>query len=111
MTDLWTTLYDYLYVVFVDHFDAWAYFGILAQVVFGLRFITQWIASERQGRSVIPMSFWMLSIVGSLMLLVYALIRRDPVYILGQGPNVLIYVRNVMLVRRERAQQAAKPSP
>jgi len=111
MADLWTTLSGYLYEVFVVRLDWWAAFGFMAQVVFGLRFITQWIASEREGRSIIPMSFWILSIIGSLMLLLYALVRRDPVYILGQGPNVLIYVRNVILVRRERAKAAAKPSP
>ncbi len=62
----------------------------------------QWIASERAGRSVVPLAFWLFSISGGILLLVYALYRRDPVFILGQGLGVFIYLRNLQFVLRER---------
>jgi lipid-A-disaccharide synthase-like uncharacterized protein len=68
------------------------------------RFVIQWLASERQGRSVIPVSFWYLSILGALVLLAYALHRRDPVFVAGQGLGVAIYLRNLYLIRTEQAQ-------
>ena len=67
-----------------------------------MRFAVQWIVSERAGRSVVPMAFWWFSIGGGLLLLVYALYRRDPVFIAGQALGVFIYIRNVHLVLRER---------
>ncbi len=88
--------------VFVNQFDWWIVLGFVAQLMFTGRFLVQWIASERAGRSVIPFSFWTLSIAGGLMLLVYALYRRDPVFILGQAFGCLIYFRNVSFVLRER---------
>ena len=92
----------YVYDVFVTRFDLWLVFGLAAQLVFGSRFVLQWIASERAGRSVMPMSFWFLSIAGGLMTLVYGFVRREPVIIFGQGLSTLIYLRNVMLILRER---------
>lgn len=77
--------------------------GFVAQVLFFGRFMVQWIASERSGRSVVPVSFWYLSIVGSLGLLFYAIMRADPVFILGQSLGMVIYVRNLMLIYRERS--------
>jgi lipid-A-disaccharide synthase-like uncharacterized protein len=68
------------------------------------RFVIQWFVSERQRRSVIPVSFWYFSIFGALVLLVYAVHRRDPVFIAGQLLGVLIYVRNLHLIRIERAE-------
>ncbi len=67
-----------------------------------MRFVVQWIASERVGRSVVPMAFWWFSIGGGVLLLVYALYRRDPVFIVGQAFGVFIYLRNVVFVLRER---------
>jgi lipid-A-disaccharide synthase-like uncharacterized protein len=75
--------------------------GFTGQVAFSGRFVVQWLASERAGRSVVPLAFWILSIVGSLLLLAYAVHRRDPVFILGQTTGVLIYVRNLHLIRKE----------
>jgi lipid-A-disaccharide synthase-like uncharacterized protein len=66
--------------------------------------VIQWLVSERSGRSVIPISFWYLSIAGALVLLVYAMHRRDPVFVAGQGLGVAIYLRNLHLIRTERAQ-------
>lgn len=78
----------------------WVVFGFAAQVVFGLRFIVQWIASERRRRSHVPVVFWYLSICGGLMLLTYAIQRRDPVFIAGQSLGVFIYLRNLILIYR-----------
>lgn len=77
--------------------DPWVIFGFLAQGVFFLRFIVQWIASERAGKSVLPIQFWYLSIIGAIMILVYAIYRKDPVFIVGQGVALLIYTRNIAL--------------
>jgi lipid-A-disaccharide synthase-like uncharacterized protein len=92
----------YFYDVVVARFDFWAAFGVIAQFVFAARFLVQWIASERAERSVIPVGFWFLSIGGGLMTLVYGLARRDLVIILGQSFSVFIYIRNLMLIARER---------
>ncbi|KAB1070488.1 lipid-A-disaccharide synthase N-terminal domain-containing protein [Methylobacterium planeticum] len=98
-------LRGYFYDVFVTRFDFWLVFGILAQLIFGSRFILQWIASERAGRSVMPLSFWFLSIVGGLMTLVYGFVRREPVIIIGQGLSTGIYLRNLSLIFRERRRR------
>jgi lipid-A-disaccharide synthase-like uncharacterized protein len=66
----------------------------------------QWIASEREGRSVVPLAFWLFSIAGGLLLLVYALYRRDPVFIAGQAFGVFVYLRNLQFVLRDRANRA-----
>ena len=79
----------------------WIVAGLLGQVLFTCRFIVQWIASERKGRSVIPIHFWFLSLGGSTLLLIYALHIADPVFILAYLFNGLIYVRNLMLIHRE----------
>ena len=78
----------------------WLALGLLGNTAFGLRFLVQWIASERAGRSVVPLVFWYISIVGSLLLLAYAIHRRDPIFTLAYLPNSLIYARNVALRRR-----------
>ena len=78
----------------------WLVFGLLGQAAFFSRFLVQWIASERARRSYVPTSFWYLSLVGSLILLVYAAHRAEPVFLLGYLPNAFVYVRNIMLIRR-----------
>jgi lipid-A-disaccharide synthase-like uncharacterized protein len=82
----------------------WLLVGFGGQVLFMGRFVIQWFVSERQRRSVIPVSFWYLSIVGALVLLAYAVHRRDPVFIVGQGLGVGIYLRNLHLIKIEKAQ-------
>ena len=83
----------------------WIAFGLLGQLVFTARFLVQWIASERKGRSVVPIHFWFLSLAGSIILLTYAIHRRDPVFILGQSVGSIIYIRNLMLIHK-RGQEA-----
>jgi len=80
----------------------WLVIGFLGQALFSGRFLVQWIASERVGRSVIPMAFWLFSVGGGVTLLAYAIYRLDPVFIAGQAGGLLIYARNIALVRRER---------
>ena len=93
-----TDLKAYLYDVFIAKFDLWVLFGLVAQVIFAMRFVVQWIASERAGRSVMPVAFWFISLVGGLLTLIYGLIRREPIIIIGQVLAVFIYVRNLMLI-------------
>ena len=97
----------YLYDVVIARFDFWAAFGVLAQFIFAARFLVQWIASEKAERSVIPIGFWFLSIAGGLMTLIYGFARRDIVIILGQAFSIFIYVRNLMLIAKERRRQQA----
>ncbi len=85
--------------------DFFAVIGFIGQGLFSMRFIIQWIASERAGKSVIPFSFWIFSLGGSVLLLTYAIYRKDPVFILGQAPNVLIYSRNIYLLKKGRATE------
>ncbi len=85
---------------------AWVIVGLGGQVLFSLRFLLQWLSSEREGRSVIPVVFWYFSIGGSLVLLSYAIHKLDPVFILGQSAGLLIYSRNLVLIRREKIQAA-----
>lgn len=83
----------------------WISIGFLAQALFSGRFIVQWIASEKAGRSVIPLSFWILSLLGGISLFSYAIWRRDPVFIMGQGCGVFVYLRNLYFIRKEKCQQ------
>ena len=78
--------------------------GFLAQGLFSARFLVQWIASERAGRSVVPFSFWLFSVAGGGLLLLYAVFRKDPVFILGQAAGLIIYMRNLFLIYKERTQ-------
>jgi lipid-A-disaccharide synthase-like uncharacterized protein len=89
----------------------WLYLGFAGQLLFGLRFLVQWVASERKGESIIPIYFWYFSLIGSMILLAYAIFRRDPVFILGQSTGFLVYTRNLMLIYRKRAKsQTFAPS-
>jgi len=93
-----TSLLNYLHDVFVVQFDAWVVLGFVAQALFTMRFVVQWIASERARRSVIPVAFWFFSIGGGALLLIYALYRRDPVFIAGQALGLVVYFRNVYFI-------------
>jgi len=78
----------------------WLAVGFGGQAIFASRFLYQWIASERVGRSHIPRAFWYLSLAGGLTLLSYAIHRGDPVFILGQTTGAVIYIRNLVLLHR-----------
>jgi lipid-A-disaccharide synthase-like uncharacterized protein len=98
----------YFREVFVDKFDFWLVFGLAAQLIFAARFFVQWIASERAGKSVVPFAFWVFSVGGGLMTLVYGIVRREPVIIFGQGLATIIYVRNIMLIFRSGKAEQTK---
>lgn len=80
---------------------AWYVVGFLGQAFFFSRFLVQWLASERAGRSIIPMSFWYLSLLGGAALFVYAVHLGDPVFIIGQSTGAFIYLRNLYFRLRE----------
>ena len=80
----------------------WLGLGFLAQLMFSARFLVQWLASEKAGKSIVPRLFWYLSIAGSVLLLTYSIYRKDPVFILGQSMGIFIYSRNLYLIRREK---------
>jgi lipid-A-disaccharide synthase-like uncharacterized protein len=109
LVDLSHAVGAYLTDVFVTRLDWWLILGFAAQALFTMRFLVQWIASERAGHSVIPLAFWLFSLGGGVLLLVYALYRRDPVFIAGQGFGVFVYLRNLYFVLRDR-NAAASPA-
>lgn len=84
----------------------WLTLGLLGNAIFASRFFVQWMASERAGASTVPVAFWYLSIAGSLVLLVYAIHLENVVFTLAYLPNVAIYVRNLVLIRKNDAPVA-----
>jgi lipid-A-disaccharide synthase-like uncharacterized protein len=104
--------------------NPWVLFGFAAQGIFMMRFVVQIIASERKKKSYVPVAFWYLSLAGGLMLFIYAVRLRDPVFVLGQGLGLLIYARNLVLIGRrsndyrdrlaerdQRGQTSLEPGP
>ena len=106
LPDIARAVGGYLQDVFIGNVDFGILIGYCAQGLFSMRFVVQWIASERAGRSVVPMTFWVFSIGGGLMLLAYAIYRRDPVFIIGQAFGVFVYLRNLQFVMRSGGQGA-----
>jgi lipid-A-disaccharide synthase-like uncharacterized protein len=107
LIDIASAVRGYLHDVFVGNADWGVIIGYIAQILFAMRFVVQWIASERAGRSVVPTAFWFFSIGGGIMLLGYALYRKDPVFIIGQAFGVFVYLRNLQFVMRSGGQGAA----
>jgi lipid-A-disaccharide synthase-like uncharacterized protein len=94
----------------MNNSNLWLCIGFLGQALFTMRFLVQWIHSERAGQSLIPIAFWYFSILGGCTLLTYALYRRDPVFILGQATGIVIYARNLYFIFRERKQTLPVPN-
>ena len=86
--------------------DMWKVLGLVGQATFGSRFIIQWLVSEKEGRSVIPISFWYISVIGAAITLVYAIHIEEPVFMLPQLAALLIYARNLHFVQREKRAKA-----
>ena len=86
----------------LDKLNSLMILGLIGQGMFSMRFIIQWIASEKAGKSVIPFSFWIFSLFGSSILLIYAVFRRDLVFTLGQLPGIFIYSRNIWLIKKNK---------
>jgi lipid-A-disaccharide synthase-like uncharacterized protein len=89
----------------------WLLLGFAGQALFMGRFVVQWLASERRRRSIVPVAFWHLSIAGALVLLAYAVHRRDPVFAIGQGLGIVVYLRNLRLIglRRRESKGIRRP--
>src|ERR1017187_10430956 len=98
LVDLSQAVGDYLQNVLVMKLSWWVLLGYAGQALFTMRFVVQWIASERARKSVIPVAFWFFSIGGGLLLLVYALYRRDPVFIAGRSLGLVVYIRNLYFI-------------
>ena len=88
--------------------NGWLILGFFAQALFASRFVVQWIASERAGESVVPEIFWLISLGGSTLLLLYAIHKQDPVFIVGQASGLFIYFRNIHLIQRKRKCRNSK---
>lgn len=84
--------------------------GFGGQAMFTMRFLVQWLTSEKNRKSVIPIAFWYFSLAGGATLFVYAVWQRDPVIMLGQATGLFIYIRNLWLIHRERREQSAEAS-
>jgi lipid-A-disaccharide synthase-like uncharacterized protein len=89
----------------------WLILGLAGQAIFGGRFIVQWIASERRRESHVPIVFWYLSLLGGAITLAYAIHKKDPVFIIGQGSGLIVYVRNLMLIYRAQRNSETTTSP
>ena len=108
VAELTHELGDYLYSVFFLNLSWLVLFGYIGQLMFTMRFLVQWIASERARKSVIPIGFWFFSIGGGALLLVYALYRRDPVFIAGQALGLVVYIRNLYFILLTGRQASAE---
>lgn len=89
--------------------DPWAAVGLFGQALFFSRWIVQWIASERKKVSHVPLPFWLISLTGGLMTLVYAFHRNEPLWVLGQLVGVANYLRNIALIRKQRKSNLIEP--
>ncbi|WP_461832775.1 lipid-A-disaccharide synthase N-terminal domain-containing protein [Desulfothermus sp.] len=85
----------------------WLGIGFFAQALFASRFIVQWIASEKAKESVVPEAFWYISLLGGILLFLYATWRQDPVFMLGQGSGIFIYSRNLYLIHKKKKRESA----
>src|SRR3974390_69229 len=107
LIDITKAVGGYLHEVFIGNVEWGILIGYMAQAMFAMRFVVQWIASERSGKSVVPTTFWVFSIAGGFMLPGYAMYRKDPVFLIGQAFGVFVYLRNLQFVRRGGRQGAA----
>lgn len=89
----------------------WLIIGFIGQTIFASRFLIQWIVSERASKSIIPNIFWWISIVGSLILLSYAIHKQDPVFVVGQSCGFLIYSRNLYLIWQDKKTSKKNSDP
>ncbi len=83
----------------------WLLLGLSGQIIFGSRFVLQWISSERAKKSYIPAYFWFLSLAGAVLLLIYAIHQKDLVFVIGQSSGFFVYIRNIMLLKKTNISQ------
>ena len=91
----------------MEHDPIWLAIGFLGQGLFSMRFVIQWIKSERAKKSIVPLAFWYFSLAGGATLLAYAIHRGDPVFIVGQAAGLFIYLRNLWLIYKEHDEPIA----
>ena len=111
--NFWTHIIEaaLLYVNDMPKYDLiWLCIGLVGQTLFMMRFIVQWIYSERHKQSLIPVSFWYFSLIGGLTVLAYGVHKAEPVIILGQLPGTIVYARNLILIRRNTNVSQEKKS-
>jgi lipid-A-disaccharide synthase-like uncharacterized protein len=99
---------EWLQIILSKVADPWFALGIVGQLMFSGRFLVQWLVSEKQSKSVVPIAFWYFSIGGGICLFVYGIKQAEPIIILGQSIGLLIYARNLYFIRRERKTQKAE---
>ena len=83
--------------------------GLVGQAAFFSRFLVQWIVSEKKGKSTVPVAFWYLSIIGSVLVLIYAVYRTEPVFALGQSVGLVVYIRNLVLISKHKRRDRQMP--
>lgn len=82
-----------------------AILGLGGQLLFSLRFLVQWVVSERKGESTIPLVFWFFSLGGGVLILIYAILRKEPIIAMGQAAGLLVYARNLVLIKRKKTNR------
>jgi lipid-A-disaccharide synthase-like uncharacterized protein len=92
---------------YLDPEHVWVAIGLIGQALFMMRFLVQWVASEKRRESIIPVAFWYFSIAGGLVLFAYSLYRADPVFIIGQSTGLFIYGRNLYLIHNQASAKEA----
>jgi lipid-A-disaccharide synthase-like uncharacterized protein len=92
----------------MDKLTTWVIIGFIGQLFFTMRFAVQWIVTEKKKESSIPIQFWYLSIMGSILLFSYALYRKDPVFILGQSFGIIVYSRNLFFIYKNKKHENIK---
>jgi len=93
----------------MQHLDFWIIIGFIGQALFTARFLVQWLASEKVKKSIVPNMFWWFSVGGGIVLLIYALHRADPVFIVGQAAGLVIYARNIVLIYKKTHTHPVPP--
>jgi len=102
MTQFAQNLADWLREVFLSGWDNWAILGLIGQLCFTMRFVVQWLASELAKKSVVPFAFWIFSLIGGSLLLLYSIYLKNAVFILGNSIGFCVYLRNIWLIYNER---------
>lgn len=85
----------------LDNQTLWVGAGLMAQLLFGVRFLVQWLYSEARGQSLIPPAFWYLSVAGGVILVSYAIHQREVVFIIGESVTLAIFLRNLIMLRKQ----------
>lgn len=98
-------MFETIWTWLSGHFNFLVLFGLLGQALFMMRFVAQWVHSEKMGRSAVPEIFWLFSIGGGVVLLIYAILKNDFVFIVGQSLGLFIYARNIFFIHKIKAKQ------